>query len=208
MIANMPVVRRRATLAPEPIALHSHALDNLRFIRDTMERAGHFTAVPGWGMVAMGLSALGAAKLANLQTSLEGWLWIWLAEAVVALGIGGLAVQRKARSTQTPIATDAARRFLLSFGPSLLAGAILTAQLLRSGVPSMLPGTWLCLYGTGVVTGGAFSARVVPAMGLAFIGLGCATFYLPPAWADLALAVAFGGVHILFGVVIARRYGG
>ena len=41
-----------------PVSLHSHAMDNLRFIRDAMERAGPFTGVPGWGGVAMALSAL------------------------------------------------------------------------------------------------------------------------------------------------------
>src|SRR2546428_8623540 len=73
--------------SPQP--LRARALDNLRFIRQTMERAGSFTAVPGWGQVAVGTTALAAAFLAARQRTPELWLVTWLAEALVALTIGG-----------------------------------------------------------------------------------------------------------------------
>ncbi len=59
-------------------ALDTHARDNLRFIRDTMERASAFTAVPGLGGVWMGLSALAAAGLSTLARTPREWLGVWL----------------------------------------------------------------------------------------------------------------------------------
>ncbi len=189
------------------MGLHSHAMDNLRFIRDTMERAGPFTGVPGWGGVAMGVSAMVAAAIGHFQGS-GGWLIVWLLEAMLALAIGGFAMERKARITHMSLFSPPGRKFVLSFAPPLLMGALVTLVLYRAQVPALVPGMWLCLYGTGIVTGGAFSVRIVPVMGLGFVVLGGFAFFCPPVWNDAFLAAGFGGLHILFGTVIARRYGG
>ncbi|MGH9627922.1 MAG: hypothetical protein ACRD7E_06230 [Bryobacteraceae bacterium] len=193
----------------EPVGMHVRAMDNIRFIRHTMERAGSFTGVPGWGGVVMGCSALAAAAAASAQPSYPRWVTVWIVEAVAALAIGLAAMQRKARSGRSmSILSPAGRKFLLSFAPPLLAGVLLTVVLLRAEAPALLPGVWLCLYGTGVLTGGAFSERIVPAMGLCFFVAGAMAFFLPPAWGNTVLAAGFGGIHIIFGLIIARRYGG
>jgi hypothetical protein len=199
----------RSILAPraEPISLHSHAMDNLRLIRETMERAGSFTAVPGWGGVAIGVSAL-AAAIASRQLTLERWLATWLLEAALAMVLAVLAIKRKANAAKGPLLSAPARRFVLSFAPPLLVGGLLTAVLYRAGLPAAIPGAWLLLYGTGVVTGGAFSVRVVPVMGLCFMSLGAVALFSPFAWGTAFLAAGFGGLHIVFGIIIARRYGG
>lgn len=183
-------------------------MDNLRFIRETMERAGSFTAVPGWGGVVIGTTALFAAIFAALQPTPARWLMVWLLEAALSLGIAIWAIFRKARAAQTRVFSAPAHRFLLSFSPPMVVGILLTAVFYRESETAMLPGTWMLLYGTGVVTGGAFSVRVVPLMGLCFMGLGAIALFTPPAWADMILACGFGGLHIVFGLVIARRYGG
>lgn len=193
---------------PTPPALHDRALDNLRFIRDTMERAGSFTAVPGWGMVAVGATALVAAVIAARQATTELWLVTWLAEALVALGIGGWSLARKAHEANDPILSGPGRRFALSFVPPLLVGGLLTIALYRAGLVTALPATWLLLYGTGVVTGGAFSVRIVPVMGLVFMALGAAALFAPAGWGNAWMAMGFGGLHLGFGILIARRYGG
>jgi hypothetical protein len=192
----------------EPAGMHTHAIDNLRFIRDTMERAGSFTGVPGWGGAAMGVSALAAAVIAHLQTTPERWMAVWLAEALVAFAIGGYAMQRKAALNETSIFSPPGRKFALSFSPPVLVGALMTVVLMRAGATELIPGMWLCLYGAAVITGGAFSVRIVPVMGSAFVALGTLAFFGPPSWSDVLLAAGFGGLHILFGIIIARRYGG
>jgi hypothetical protein len=189
-------------------ALHHRAMDNLRFIRQTMERATAFTAVPGWGGVGMGVLALVAAGVAETRLSTDAWLATWLITAVLALTLGGWTMSRKARLAGTTVFSYSGRRFVLSYVPPLVVGALLTGALVRTGQLDALPGTWLLLYGTGVVTGGAFSVRVVPLMGLCFMALGAVALFGPAAWGNLLMAAGFGLLQIVFGVIIARRYGG
>ena len=191
-----------------PVALDDRARDNLRFIRETMERAGSFTAVPGWGGIALGVTALGAAGIASRQTSSFGWLATWIAEAVVAIAIAVWTTFSKARASGTALFSGPGRRFVYSFAPPLLVGALLTVLLVRSGLTGAVAGVWLLMYGTGVITGGAFSIRIVPLMGLCFVVLGATALFCPWSWGNIFLAAGFGGLHIVFGAVIARRYGG
>jgi hypothetical protein len=196
---------------PPPLdspALHARAMDNLSFIRQTMERATAFTAVPGWGGVGMGVLALGASAVASTRITPHEWLVAWLGTAVAALTLGGWTMASKARRAGTVVFSYSGRRFVLSYVPPLLVGALLTGVLVRAGLYEALPGTWLLLYGTGVVTGGAFSVRVVPLMGLCFMALGVVALFGPAAWGNPLMAVGFGGLHIVFGLLIARRYGG
>jgi hypothetical protein len=183
-------------------------MDNLRFIRETMEQAGSFTAISGWGEVAIGVSALVAAWLAARQVDRAQWLVIWLAEACLSFGIALYAILRKARHSKQPLVSGPARKFALSFSPPILVGALLTAVLFEAGMTSLLPGVWLLLYGTGVVTAGTFSVRIVPVMGLCFMALGALALWVPPAWGNLSMAAGFGVLHIFFGTLIARRHGG
>ena len=79
----------------KPIPIDARAMDNLRYIRETMERAGSFTAVPGWGGVAMGVTALAASFVAAQQGSIGRWVITGVAEGVLAIAIGILAMWRK-----------------------------------------------------------------------------------------------------------------
>lgn len=191
-----------------PPVLGQRALDNLTYIRDTMERAAEFTAVPGWGGVGMGATALVAAVVSSFARTPDEWLGIWLAEAFLAGSIGLWAMSRKARRAGVPLFAGPARRFLLTLSPPLAAGALATLALERAGFLSVLPGLWLLLYGTAVVTGGAFSVRIVPVMGLGFMLLGAIALFSPSSWGNGFLAAGFGGLQIVFGLLIARRYGG
>lgn len=192
----------------EPPALHARAMENLRFIRETMERAGAFTAVSGWGVVTTGVLALAAALVASAEPASARWLVTWMATLVLSTAVSGWATVRKARDARVPLLSGPGRKFLLAFLPPMLVGALLTAELVRRGEPTMLPGAWLLLYGTAVTAGGAFSARILPAMGGCFIALGAVALFTPPTWSTAVMALGFGGLHLIFGALIARRYGG
>jgi hypothetical protein len=207
MIHNNPVPFTPNT-SRAPLRLDQHAQENLRFIRETMERATSFTAVPGWGGIALGITALGAAAVANSRKTPGAWLLTWLAEAAIAMGLAGWTALGKARAAGVPLLTGPGRKFVLSFLPAIFSGALLTMILFTGGFIAAIPGMWLLLYGTGVATAGAFSIRVVPLMGLCFMVLGAVALFIPSYWGNVMLAAGFGGLHVIFGSVIARRYGG
>jgi hypothetical protein len=198
----------RSSLASAPVALHDRAMDDLRYIRDAMERAGKFTAVSGWGEVSVGVTALVAAWVASAQAEPGMWLAVWAVEAVVALAIWGTAVVRKARAARIPLLSGAGRKMALSVAPALGAGALLTAALYAEGLAALLPGVWLLMFGTGIVGAGTYSVRIVPVMGLSFMVLGAIALAAPSAWGNALMATGFGGLHVVFGILIARRYGG
>ncbi len=192
----------------EPPALHARAMDNLKYIRETMERATAFTNISGGGQVAIGVTALVASAFAARQSVFKNWLAVWCAEVVVALLIAGWSMDRKARAAKMPLLSGPGRKVAFSLSPPILAGALLTVALYRAGLVNAIPGLWLLLYGTGVITGGMFSISVVPLMGICFMALGAVALMAPPGFADWFMAAGFGGLHIVFGIVIARRYGG
>ncbi|MFH1738473.1 MAG: hypothetical protein ABIH23_05650 [bacterium] len=192
----------------ETPALHEHAMKDLRFIRDMMERSTSFTAVPGWGMLVMGCTALVAACVSSRAGTIENWLIIWLVEGAVAVLIGAVSMRFKARAAKTSAFSGAGLRFMLSLWVPILVAIPLTIVLYRHELVSVLPGLWLSLYGVGVAAGGAFSVRAVPIMGYCFILTGVICLLISPIWGDAFMALGFGGLHILFGGVIARRHGG
>ena len=196
-------------LRMEPVpALHDRAIDNIRYIRETMERATPFTGISGRGEMAIGATALVASVIAARQPNFKYWVYIWLAEGFISLLIAGWSMDRKARSLQMPLFSGSGRKAVFSLAPPVIAGGLLTIVLVRAGLPSAIPGVWLLLYGTGVITGGMFSVRAVPAMGLCFMVLGAIALFSPPAFANWFMAVGFGGLHVLFGAIIVRKYGG
>ena len=203
-----------ATLGPlrspkhEPIPIDARAADHLRYIRETMESAAEFTAVPGWGGVAMGVTALAAAFAASRQTTPRAWFIVWLIEAFVAVAIAAPAAATKAHRANSALFSGPGRKFVLSFAPPIVVGGLLTFALYQAGLLAVLPGVWLLLYGTAIVTGGAFSVRVVPVMGLCLMMLGAAALFAPATWGNALMAAGFGIVQIGFGWWIARHFGG
>lgn len=195
--------------AREPAySIHDHAAKDLHFIRTTMERAGSFTAVSGYATIAMGLSAiLTAAITAALEHEFMR-LQIWLADALLAASMALHAMRRRSRAAGLPLLAGPGLRFLLSLCPPLFVGAVLTAVFYANELYWMIRPMWLLLYGTAIATGGAFSVATVPAMGLAFMAFGTLAFFLPYAWHTALMAAGFGGIHILFGILIARRHDG
>jgi hypothetical protein len=183
-------------------------MDNLRYIRETMEAAATFTAVSGWGTVLIGATALGAAALSAATQSNARWMFIWLAEACLSVAISAYAMVRKARVSHVKLWSEPARKMAFSFAPPMMVGALLTLVFYEHRMLNLVPGMWMLLYGVAVVAAGTFSVRIVPVMGFAFMGLGSLAIVAPASWATASMAAGFGGLHLIFGTLIARRHGG
>lgn len=192
----------------EPAPQSSEALDQLQFIRHTMESATSFTAVPGWGTVLLGLTAIAAALVARSLDSRVTWVLLWLGEALLAAIISLVGMVKKTGSLARLATSIPARKCALSLVPPLAAGGVLTLIMMEQHLYAVLPGMWLMLYGVAVITGGAFSVRVVPVMGICFAVFGTIALALPASWANGVMGAGFGGLHVLFGLLIARRHGG
>lgn len=204
---TLPARKIRPSERP-PLALHDRAIDDLRYIRETMERSGSFTHVSGLGVMAMGAIAMTAAVFASDATDLWIWLAAWIGAAVCSFGAAIFLMDRKSRSEGMTLLTGPGRKFAWNIVPPLVVGAALTLACLRSGAIDLLPGIWLMLYGAAVVAAGSHSVRPVPVMGVAFMAVGTAALASPAAWGDVFMALGFGGLHLAFGLVIWRRHGG
>ncbi|MEM6288395.1 MAG: hypothetical protein AAF845_14710 [Bacteroidota bacterium] len=221
MPQDRPALRRH-----EPaVAPDAAAASSLRFIRETMARTGTFTAVPGWGGVMMGMTALVAAYFAAQQATVWEWLMVWTAAAAVAVVAGLWTTLAKARRGGDALTSGAGRKFVLALLPALIAGLVLTLAIygyevgaskeyfarrvpLLTASRQLLPGLWMLLYGAGVAGAGAFSIRLVPMMGSLFMLAGVLALLAPAAYGDAFMAASFGGLHIVFGALIATRHGG
>lgn len=222
----MRLDRRPLTREDHPVRPAGQAASQLRFIREMMARTGEFTAVPGVGGIAMGCTALVAAYLAEQQATPVGWMRVWTLEAMLGFVVGATAIWWKASRHSIPLLSGQGRKFLLCLAPAIAAGMALTLAIygfdvgpteeffVRRGridataTLKLLPGLWLLLYGAGVVSAGVFSVRPVPLFGACLMMTGIVALLTPAAWGNLWMAVGFGGLHIVFGIVIAQRYGG
>lgn len=207
-MANNQAIRKDEDSRATPASIGDRAIDNLQFIRETMERSVHFTAVPGYGGMLMGVTAIVAAYIAAQQIYLRDWLIVWLVEAGLAFAIGLLAMWQKSKLGGTSLISAPAKKFAMSFLPPLAAGVAVTLGLWRYEHYDVMAPVWMAAYGAAVACGGAFSVRIVPVMGWVFIALGAAAFALPAAYGNWLMAASFGLAHIVFGAVIGRRYGG
>lgn len=207
-MAKMHAVRQEPEQQNEPVKLGDRAIENLRFIRETMERSTHFTAVPGYGGMLMGVTALATTYIASQQAYSRDWLITWLVEACLAFSIGLLAMWQKSKLAQQSLFSIPAKKFAFGFTPPLAAAMVITLGLWRYEHYEVMAPVWMMLYGVSVVTGGAFSVRIVPVMGWLFILFGSVAFVLPAAYGNYLMGASFGLLHIVFGAMIAKRYGG
>ena len=207
-MSRTQTIRKDERQTNQPINIGDRAFDNLKFIRETMERSTVFTSVPGYGGILMGATAIAAAFIANNQPSIRSWLTVWLTEAVLAFATGLFALWQKSRISKTSLLSTPAKKLVLNSLPPMLCGVFITLGLWQFGHFEVMIPTWIICYGAAVVCGGAFSVKVVPVMGWCFIAFGAIAFFLPADFGNSLMAASFGVLHIIFGFIIGRKFGG
>lgn len=189
---------------PPTVALDSHAAATLRYIRASMEAAGT-VAVPGSAGMTMGAVGVIAAVLASTPALRSEWLVVWLIAATVAAIAGGALMARQAARQGFTLFGAPVRKFVLCLAPGLFAGAIMTLVLWQGGHLRAIPGTWLLLYGCALISTSAPTTAIMGVLGSLFAVLGLVTYLIPASLHNIALGVGFGGLHLLFGIMIGQR---
>jgi hypothetical protein len=207
-MARTQTIRKEEIETNDPVNIGDRAIDNLKFIRETMERSTVFTSVPGYGGIFMGVTAVAAAYIANNQPYIRSWLTVWLTEAFLAFAIGLFALWQKSRISKTSLLSTPAKKLVMNSLPPMLCGVFITLGLWRFGHFEMMIPVWIICYGAAVVCGGAFSVKVVPVMGWCFIAFGAIAFFLPAGFGNTMMGLSFGVLHIVFGFIIGRKFGG
>ena len=185
------------------VQLDSHAAATLRYIRASMESAASLS-VPGSTGIASGIIGVLAAIVSSVPALRPHWLAIWLLAGVVAAGVGGALLLRQPSLSALTIGGAPIRRFAIGLLPSLFAGAIMTWVLWANGGQWAIPGTWLLLYGCGLIAASAATARTIGILGGSFVATGLLALLLPASLQILMLGAGFGGLHISFGYLMGR----
>ncbi len=193
-------------MRPSPtVSIESHAAATLRYIRASMEAAGGTVAVSGSASTTAGIVGLAAAVIASTSTLRPYWLDVWLWAALVASVVGGGLMARQAYMQGFTLFGAPVRKFITSFVPGLFAGAVMTLVLIQAGSLNSIPGTWLVLYGCALFATSVPTSRLVAALGSLFVLLGLVTYFLPPTLHTVSLGAGFGGLHLVFGLLLHRR---
>jgi hypothetical protein len=190
--------------SPNTVALDAHALGTLQYIRASIDAAG-LLAVPGSAGIAMGAVGTLAALLVELRVFAVNWLQIWLIAGLVAVAFGTALMVNQVVSHGTALYRGPLRRFLMCLCPPLLVGAVLTWQLWIHAQIAMIPGVWLLMYGVAVMAASTLTRRALAVMGTLLAALGVIALQIPVIYQNAVLGVGFGGLHLLFGILIGRR---
>jgi hypothetical protein len=185
------------------VALDTHAAATLQYIRSTMDAAVSLS-IPGSAGIAMGTVGVVAAAMSSAPALHGYWLPIWLSAAVIAATLSGLRMARQSSLQGFTLFGAPVRKLLLCLFPGLFAGAVMTGVLWESANSHAIPGSWLLLYGCALVSASATTTRMIGILGGLFVVLGLVGFALPDQWQMAALGAGFGGLHLLFGVLIGR----
>ena len=186
------------------VRIDSHAVATLRYIRASMDAAAS-VAVPGSAGIAMGSIGVLATVASSTPGLREYWLGVWLMAAALGGGVGFALMTRPASLRGLSLYGTPLRKFALGLFPALLGGAVMTAVHWTNGNMHAIPGTWLLFYGCALISASVSATRMIAVMGAAFVLVGLVALLAPERAQMLLLGAGFGGLHVLFGVLIGRK---
>ena len=191
------------------------ARENLRVIRQTMERSTKYSTLSGISGVLVGLAGI-AGVVATWVLGPGAAIYhhplrlasIWIVTLFTAIGIDLICNKRRAARVGKHIVSSLGAHIVLAALPAFFAAGILTYFFFQHHLLIYLWGVWMLCYGLAICAVGLFSVRPATYLGSAFVIAGAATLLMPAVpYHLIMMAVTFGGFHILYGVLMARRHG-
>jgi hypothetical protein len=198
-------------------------LDDLKDIKDIMNRSSRFLSLSGLSGVFAGVFALGGAYLAygtvyksqdylgyrqaDMSTeTLTTLLLIALATVALAVGVGILLTTREARKSNQKLWDAQTKRLMINLLIPLVTGGILCLMLLLTGYIGFVAPLTLIFYGLALVNASKYTLTEVRSLGLLEIGLGLLAVHFI-GYGLIFWAAGFGVLHIIYGIVMHIRYG-
>ncbi len=196
-------------------------LNDLKEIKDIMNRSSRFISLSGLSGVSAGVVALIGAYMANekiytlellnddrvflSRESLTQLLSIAIGTLVVAISTGIFFTTRKTLKAKQKIWDHQTQRLLINLAIPLAAGGALCLMLLVKGYVGLLMPMTLIFYGLALVNASKYTLTELRSLGLLEILLGL----LSIQFIDLALllwALGFGVLHIVYGIYMVLKY--
>ncbi len=200
------------------------AAQELKVIRQLMERPVRYSTMSGLSGILAGLAAFGglAADWAisgawqdKPHTAMKINVLVWA--GVLAVAFAGTVICTRLRELRQnmPFWSGVKKRILLTILPPFVAGVGLTLIVVyrwhvgwEPNEWGLIPPIWMLFYGLALWQVGLLSPVEVRLLGAAFLacGLAAALWFQPhPYW---SLGVTFGGFHIVYGLAVWVRHGG
>jgi hypothetical protein len=207
------------------------SLQTLKDIHGIMERSSRFLSLSGWSGVWAGCTALAGAMVARLWLSdipcyyakvysdsepftdmaadyrsiLIRFVALAMAVLVVALTGGYYFTQRKARKDGTTIWNSASKRMFAELAIPLSAGGIFAFAFLWHGLELYIAPICLAFYGMALINASKYTLSDIKYLGMAEVVLGCICLFVR-GYGLLLWSIGFGILHILYGIVMWKKY--
>ena len=202
------------------------SLEALKEIRSIMDRSARFISLSGWSGIWAGSMALAGAGIAYSWLRQPGYSYRDIPGAasgdyfdsftirLLALGIcvfaaalagGYFFTSRKAKKQGFKLWNNASRQMLLHLFIPMFAGGAFTLFFIYYGLGLFIAPACLVFYGLALVSASSHTLSDIRYLGGLEVALGCACL-LCPGYGLYFLAVGFGVLHILYGVIMWNKY--
>lgn len=196
--------------------------DDLKDIKEIMNRSSRFISLSGYSGVSSGLIALIGAYLAYQTVytnqlnsgyrsviitsgSASTLLIIAIFTLAIAIGAGIYFTSREAKKNNEKLWDAQTKRLLINLGIPLVAGGILCLMLLFKGYLGMVAPLTLIFYGLALVNASKYTLTEIRSLGLIEIILGLLAFQFI-GYGLLFWALGFGIMHIVYGITMHIKY--
>ncbi len=197
-------------------------IEDIKEIRKIMDRSTRFLSLSGMSGITSGIIALIGAFLAYatiydgqdymqyrkaLLTSDSPTQILLIAIVILVLSIGCayFFTTRRAKKNNETLWDEHAKKMLINMAIPLVTGGILSLIFIFKGFVGLAAPLTLIFYGLALVNGSKYTYDEIRSLGLMEIGLGLLSAYFI-GYGLIFWAVGFGGLHIIYGIVMHYKY--